>query len=133
MTEYEDQRMNSFSKGMKQKILIISGFIHNPDIIFMDEPLSGLDANAVIVVKKVLQQLVKDGKTIFYSSHIMDVVEKLSDQIVLIKDGEIIAQNSYAELAKASNSESLESLFTQLTGKTNQEETATEIVNLLEE
>ena len=65
-----------------------------PDIIFMDEPLSGLDANAVIIVKRVLQQLAKEGKTIFYSSHIMDVVEKISDRIILIDNGVVLADGN---------------------------------------
>src|SRR5204863_3084454 len=87
-------RMNSFSKGMKQKVLLISGLIHNPEIIFLDEPLSGLDANAVILVKEILAQLKSAGKTIFYSSHIMDVVEKISDRIIIINKGEVIADGT---------------------------------------
>ncbi len=61
---------------MRQKLLIISSLIHNPDILFLDEPLSGLDANSVLVFKEVLSKLASEGKTIFYSSHIMEVVEK---------------------------------------------------------
>ncbi len=132
MKAHADERMNSFSKGMKQKILIISGLIHNPDIIFMDEPLSGLDANAVIIVKRVLQQLAKEGKTIFYSSHIMDVVEKISDRIILIDNGVVLADGSYEELNSDSNNESLENLFTKLTGNSGHSETANEIINVFE-
>lgn len=65
LQEKRDERMNSFSKGMKQKVLLISGLIHNPEIIFLDEPLSGLDANAVILIKEILSQLKMAGKTIF--------------------------------------------------------------------
>jgi ABC-2 type transport system ATP-binding protein len=86
-----DDRMTTFSKGMRQKVLLISGLLHNPDIIFLDEPLSGLDANAVVLVKEIIRQLADSGKTIFYSSHIMDVVERISDRIVIINRGEIIA------------------------------------------
>ncbi len=132
MKAHANERMNSFSKGMKQKILIISGLIHNPDIIFMDEPLSGLDANAVIIVKRVLQQLAKEGKTIFYSSHIMDVVEKISDRIILIDNGVVLADGSYEELNSGSNDESLENLFTKLTGNSGHSETANEIINVFE-
>ncbi len=64
----KDDRMTTFSKGMKQKVLLISGILHNPEIIFLDEPLSGLDANAVILVKEILSQLKNAGKTIFYST-----------------------------------------------------------------
>jgi ABC-2 type transport system ATP-binding protein len=111
------QRMNTFSKGMKQKVLLIAGMIHNPEIIFLDEPLSGLDANAVILVKEILVQLRNSGKTIVYSSHIMDVVEKISDRIVLINKGEIIANGTFEELKSTQNS-SLEQIFAQLTGST---------------
>jgi ABC-2 type transport system ATP-binding protein len=91
--------------------------IHNPEIIFLDEPLSGLDANAVILVKEILVQLRNSGKTIVYSSHIMDVVEKISDRIVLINKGEIIANGSFEELKSTQNA-SLEQIFAQLTGST---------------
>jgi ABC-2 type transport system ATP-binding protein len=104
-----DQRMSGFSKGMRQKVLLISGLMHNPEIIFLDEPLSGLDANAVILVKEILSQLKKAGKTIFYSSHIMDVVEKLSDRIVIINKGEVIADGTFESLQQQASSGSLNS------------------------
>lgn len=109
-----DQRMDSFSKGMRQKVLIISGLLHNPQIVILDEPLSGLDANAVIMVKELLQVLKTEGKTIFYCSHMMDVVERVSDRIVLIANGQIIADGTIEELRKDS-SDSLEKIFSQLT------------------
>ncbi len=116
MENHADQRMDSFSKGMKQKILIISGLINNPDILFLDEPLSGLDANAVILIKKLIERLAAEGKTIFYSSHLMDVVEKISDRIILINDGIVIADGNF-ETLKNENAATLENLFAQLTGK----------------
>lgn len=125
------QRINTFSKGMKQKVLLISGLIHNPDIIFLDEPLSGLDANSVIMVKEVLRQLAADGKTIFYSSHIMDVVEKISDRIILIANGEVVADGTFDELSTKNGNESLENLFSKLTGNTDQTARAGQIVHEL--
>jgi len=109
-----DQRMDSFSKGMRQKVLITSGLLHNPSIVFMDEPLSGLDANAVILVKELLQALKQEGKTIFYCSHMMDVVEKVSDRIILINNGTIIADGTIEELRQG-NSDTLEQIFSRLT------------------
>ncbi len=109
-----DQRMDSFSKGMRQKVLITSGLLHNPSIVILDEPLSGLDANAVILVKELMQVLKQEGKTIFYCSHMMDVVEKVSDRIVLIDKGSIIANATIEEL-RNNTSDSLEQIFSRLT------------------
>ncbi len=108
------QRMDSFSKGMRQKVLLVSGLIHNPSIVFMDEPLSGLDANSVIVVKELLHTLKAEGKTIFYCSHMMDVVEKVSDRIILIDKGNIVADGSYEEL-KGDSNDTLEQIFAKKT------------------
>ena len=125
-------RMTSYSKGMKQKVLLISGLIHNPEIIFLDEPLSGLDANAVILVKEILAQLKKAGKTIFYSSHIMDVVEKISDRIVIIDKGEVKVDGSFETLKANAHLGSLENIFTALTGGSDQHQsTANEFINVL--
>ena len=124
-------RMNHFSKGMKQKVLLISGLIHNPEIIFLDEPLSGLDANAVILVKEILSQLSHSGKTIFYSSHIMDVVEKISDRVVIINKGEVIADGDFETLKKEAKLNSLENIFTSLTGDEHHPSVAGEFVDIL--
>lgn len=72
-----DQRMDTFSKGMKQKVMLISGLLHNPQIIILDEPLSGLDANAVILVKEIISRLAKEGKTIFYCSHMIIATKEM--------------------------------------------------------
>ena len=129
--EKADERMTSFSKGMKQKVLLIAGFIHNPEIILLDEPLSGLDANAVILVKEILVQLKLAGKTIFYSSHIMDVVEKMSDKIVIIDKGEIIANDTIDNLKSNLQNSTLESIFKNLTGNDQTYENADNFVNIL--
>jgi len=127
-----NQRISTFSKGMRQKVLICSALIHNPQLIFMDEPLSGLDANSVIMVKEMLTHLAKEGKTIFYSSHIMDVVEKISNRIVLIDQGKVIADGPFAELNKMANDDNLEKLFTRLTGNTDHGEKAEAFINAFE-
>jgi ABC-2 type transport system ATP-binding protein len=132
LADKAETRMNTYSKGMKQKVLLISGFLHNPEIIFLDEPLSGLDANAVILVKEILAQLKHSGKTIFYSSHIMDVVEKISDRIVIISNGEMIADGTFESLQHQANQGSLENIFTSLTGRSEQNTTvAKEFIDIL--
>ncbi len=112
------ERMDTFSKGMRQKVLLVSGLLHNPEIIFMDEPLSGLDANAVILVKEIILRLVEQGKTVIYCSHNMDTVEKISDRIILIAEGKVVADGNFQEL-KRNEGDTLEKLFSQLTGQTN--------------
>lgn len=109
------QRMDTFSKGMKQKVLIASGILHNPEIVILDEPLSGLDANSVLIIKDLLQRLAQEGKTIFYCSHMMDIVEKVSDKIILIDQGVIVAEGSMSELKSRLGDKTLEQIFESLT------------------
>ena len=104
---------------MKQKALIISSLLHDPDLLFLDEPLSGLDANSIMVIQELLAQLAAQGKTIFYSSHIMDLVEKISNRIVLLVEGKVVADGSFEELQALSEKGTLSDIFNQLTGLLN--------------
>lgn len=122
----------SFSKGMRQKLLIMASLLHNPKILFWDEPLSGLDANTVMVVKEIMSELSRMGKTIFYSSHNLDTVEKLSHRILLLNEGEIVANGSYAEL-QGENSRSLEIYFNEVTGHNNHQALAKHFISELQE
>lgn len=126
-----NKRMDTFSKGMKQKVLLVSGIIHNPKILILDEPLSGLDANAVIIVKELISLLAKEGKTIFYCSHMMDVVEKVSDRILLINKGRIVANGTFEQL-KADHGNSLEHIFAKLTGHAESSGSAANIMSAFE-
>jgi ABC-2 type transport system ATP-binding protein len=112
-----DQQMTTFSKGMRQKVLITAGLIHNPDLILMDEPLSGLDANSAVTVKEIISRLAAQGKSIFYCSHVMDVVERVCDRIAILARGEIIADGSFEQLSAMNKEASLERIFTQLTSE----------------
>jgi ABC-2 type transport system ATP-binding protein len=124
-------RISSYSKGMKQKLLIISSLLHDPDILFFDEPMSGLDANSVMVFKEIMSSLAAQGKTIFYSSHIMDVVEKISSRIILISNGQIVADGTFDELKQKSSEGSLEEIFNQLTGFNRHKEIADEFISVI--
>ena len=128
-----DSRLTSFSKGMKQKVVIISSMIHNPEILFLDEPLSGLDANSVMLIKEILNKLKEDGKTIFYSSHIMEVVQKLSDRIILLNEGKVVANGNFEEIKHASFDGSLEEIFNELTGFDEYNDLSEEFVRVLKE
>ncbi|WP_042348315.1 ABC transporter ATP-binding protein [Bacillus massiliigorillae] len=125
-------KIASYSKGMKQKVMIIASLLHNPDILFLDEPLSGLDANSVIVVKEILAKLASEGKTIFYSSHIMEVVEKISSRILLLNNGEIVADGSFEELKTKSSNGTLEEIFNQLTGFSEHQSLAEKFVSIVQ-
>ncbi|MEG0750194.1 MAG: ATP-binding cassette domain-containing protein, partial [Carnobacterium sp.] len=123
-------RLSTFSKGMRQKVLIISSLLHNPDILFWDEPLNGLDANSVLVIKELLAQLKMEGKTIFYSSHIMDTVEKLSDRILILNNGQIVADGPFNEIRHEAEG-TLEDLFNELTGFDEQQQLAQDFVQAM--
>jgi ABC-2 type transport system ATP-binding protein len=127
----KNDRMDTFSKGMKQKVLLIAGIINDPKIIVLDEPLSGLDANAVIMIKELIMRLSQEGKTIFYCSHMMDVVEKVSDRILLINKGEIIADGTFESL-KQDHSDTLERIFSKLTGRADSATETDAIINAFE-
>lgn len=132
LEEVYDLRISSYSKGMRQKVLVISSLLNNPDILFLDEPLSGMDANSVMVFKEVLAELVSQGKTIFYSSHIMEIVEKISNRIILINNGQIVADGSFDQLKEKSMEGSLEGIFNELTGFNEHKEIAEEIVSIVQ-
>ena len=128
-----DNRMNTFSKGMRQKVLLIAGLIHNPEVIFLDEPLSGLDANAVVIVKAIIAQLARQGKAILYCSHVMDVVERLCDRIIILNDGRIVADGTFEQLQQRGTEESLEHIFTQLTSAGGHEQVADRFIAAFEQ
>ncbi len=105
--------INSFSHGMKQKIAIISALAHDPKILIMDEPFVGLDPKAVYDIKEVMKEMIKEGKTIFFSTHILDVAEKLCSRVAIIKNGELIKVGSMKQIK---GDKSLEKVFLELEG-----------------
>ena len=111
-----DQRLSEYSKGMKQKVLIASALMHRPDVLFLDEPLTGLDANAALVVKELIRSLAAQGRTIFFCSHVLEVVERICTRIVIIDRGRAIADGTATEIAASAGVSSLESAFVALTG-----------------
>ena len=98
MKEYIDQLIESYSLGMKQKIVITAGILHKPRLIVVDEPLVGLDPSNVKVVKELFRQLVRNGATIFMSTHILSIAQEIADIIGVIYQGKLIAQGTFEEL-----------------------------------
>ncbi|MBS4207226.1 ABC transporter ATP-binding protein [Bacillus sp. FJAT-50079] len=131
--EVYHSRIASYSKGMRQKLLIISSLLHDPELLFFDEPINGLDANSVMIFKEIMTQLSEQGKTIFYSSHIMDVVEKISSRIILLHDGKIAADGTFEELKQQNTEGSLEQIFNQLTGFNEHKELGAKFVSVVRE
>ncbi len=106
--------ISSFSHGMKQKVALIAALSHNPSIIIMDEPFVGLDPKAVFDMKNIMKEMTKEKKTIFFSTHILDVAEKLCDQVAIIKKGKILKVGTMKEIK---GDESLEEVFLALEEK----------------
>ena len=114
MFEIEDKLNNdisSFSHGMKQKVALIAALSHNPNVLIMDEPFVGLDPKAVFDMKSIMKEMTKEGKTIFFSTHILDVAEKLCDRVAIIKTGEIVKIGKMKDIKGDS---SLEKVFLEL-------------------
>ena len=101
MFEMEDKlndTIDSYSHGMKQKIVLISALAHDPKYLIMDEPFVGLDPKAVFDIKEILNEMVKEGKVVFYSTHILDVAEKLCSRVAIIKNGKVIKSGNMKDI-----------------------------------
>jgi ABC-2 type transport system ATP-binding protein len=109
------QKISSFSQGMRQKLLIMSALLHNPDVLFLDEPFTNLDVTTVTLMKMILQRLADAGKTILYCTHILEVAETLCPRIMIINQGKLIADATVDELRKMTSETALNQIFTQLT------------------
>jgi len=115
LTSDRVSRLDTYSKGMRQKILIAAALLHNPDLVLLDEPLSGLDVNASIMVKDLIAALASAGKTILYSSHVLDVVEKVCHRALIVHKGDLIADSTPESLKASTNQSTLEEVFRKLT------------------
>ena len=116
MFEIEDNlndTIESFSHGMKQKVALIAALAHDPKVLIMDEPFVGLDPKAVFDVKKILNEMAQEGKIVFFSTHILDVAEKLCSKVAIIKNGEILKVGSMNDIK---GDKSLENVFIDLEG-----------------
>lgn len=126
-----DQRLSEFSKGMKQKVLIASALLHRPEVIFLDEPLTGLDANAALMVKELIRSLASQGRTIFFCSHVLEVVERICSRIMIIDKGRVVADGTAADIGASTGTGSLESAFISLTRRHDAEQTTEDLLRAL--
>lgn len=119
-----DRRLDTFSKGMRQKVVISASLIHDPDVVLMDEPLTGLDANSARIIKDVVRGLADRGKAVLYCSHMLDVVERLCERVIILHEGEIVADSTTADLISSSRHDTLETVFRSLTTAEDHEDLA---------
>ena len=113
---YDDRyaSLSAYSKGMKQKILISAALMHDPEIVILDEPSSGLDVGSTLVLKRLIQALADAGKVVLYSSHVLELVEQVCSSVVILRDGEVVASDRVERLRELAEQPSLEQVFTQL-------------------
>ena len=115
LQDAKEQQIRSYSHGMKQKLQIIGSLIHEPDIWILDEPMVGLDPASMHVLKEDMRALCDAGKTVFFSTHVLDVAERLCDEIGIIRRGKLIAQGGLDELRQGDSAATLEDVFLELT------------------
>ena len=123
--------MTSYSKGMRQRILIAAALLADPEVIILDEPFSGLDVNAAMLFRRLLMELARGGRMVLFSSHVLEVVEKLCSQVVILYRGDVVAQDSIAGLRALLALPSLVEVFAQLTRQQDQDVRAREIVEVM--
>src|SRR5579875_334617 len=123
--------MSSYSKGMKQRVLIAAAILHDPKLIVFDEPLSGLDAISARLFKDLLSLLSKQGKAVLYISHVLEVVERVCDRVIVLSKGRVVADAAPAQLTKLMELSTLESVFAQLVQQTETEQIAQQVVEVM--
>ena len=117
LTEALGSPMISYSHGMRQKIMVIAALVHKPPVWILDEPMIGLDPKSAFELKQLMREHTKEGNAVFFSTHVLEVAEKLCDRVVIIKKGHILYNGNLEELEKQNKNESLENIFLELTEK----------------
>jgi ABC-2 type transport system ATP-binding protein len=126
-----EQSIASYSKGMKQKVLIIAALLHDPDVLIFDEPDSGLDVTTMLVLRHLVKTLAARGKAILYSSHVLEVVERLCTRVIVLHRGRVVADDSVVRLRDLLATATLEDVFAQLVLREDPERTARDIADVL--
>ena len=123
--------MSEYSKGMKQRVLLAAALLHNPELLVFDEPLSGLDAVSARLFKDLLVLLAREGKAILYISHVLEVVERVCDRVIVLSKGRVVADASPAELTRMTDLPTLEEVFAQLVRQVETADVARELVAVM--
>ncbi|WP_188553992.1 ABC transporter ATP-binding protein [Edaphobacter dinghuensis] len=130
---YDDRHVgiSAYSKGMRQKILLAAALLHNPDLILLDEPFSGLDVGSSLILRSLIEELARRGKVVLFSSHELETVEKISSHIVILHRGKIVADDSIERLRALMSLPTLEGIFSQLAVEQNTEAISKQIADLI--
>ena len=117
LTEALSSPMMSYSHGMRQKIMVVAALMHNPPVWILDEPMVGLDPKSAFELKQMMREHAQAGNTVFFSTHVLEVAEKLCDKVIIIKKGHLLFDGTLEQLESTSKNHSLEEIFLELTEK----------------
>ncbi len=131
--EHRHSPISSYSKGMKQRILIAGALMHDPDLLIFDEPLSGLDIDSGLLLHQIIGELARQGKTILYISHVLEVTEKVCSRVVILYRGKVVADDGVGRLRDLMHLPSLDQIFRQLAEQGDVDKAAREIVAVIRE
>jgi ABC-2 type transport system ATP-binding protein len=130
LTPAADQAIASYSKGMRQKIVISAALLHDPAVVLFDEPETGLDVTTTLVLRHLVRTLASRGKAILYSSHILEVVERVCDRVIVLRKGAVVADDSIERLRTLMARDSLEGVFSQLVIRDDPERLARDLADV---
>lgn len=131
LAPHRHSSIGSYSKGMRQRVLLISALLHDPSMLILDEPLSGLDVTSAMIVKNLIKTLGERGKAVFYCSHVLEVVEKVCSHVMVLRKGKVIAYGSPTELQRIAGQASLEHAFAHLVEGGDAARTARDIADVM--
>jgi ABC-2 type transport system ATP-binding protein len=123
--------ISSYSKGMRQKVLITAALLHNPELLLLDEPFSGLDVSTGLVLRSLIQELAARGKVVLFSSHELETVERVCSRVVILHRGKVVADDSIAHLRTLMSLPTLEDIFSQLAVETDSAAVSRQIVDVI--
>ena len=126
-----DVSISSYSKGMRQKILLSAALMHNPDLILLDEPFSGLDVGSALILRSLIQELAKRGRVVLFSSHELETVERVCSHVIILHKGKVVADDSIEHLRTLMSLPTLEEIFSQLAVEQDADAISTEIADLI--
>lgn len=131
LAKHRHSSVSSYSRGMRQKLVISAALLHNPEVLILDEPEAGLDVTTSLVLRKLIASLAGAGKIVLYCSHILEIVEKVCTHVLVLHKGSVVAHDSITAVGRLASQPSLESVFSELTDQTDTDDTARELITAM--